>query len=75
MIDSNVMRYIPKKLHSHVIACDRFKNFENGYTYNVIFDYEPDIKEGETSIMADGIEGLKWCCKEILNGRRGVIYG
>lgn len=75
MIDENVMRYIPKKIHEHVIGCDRFKNWKNTYTYNVIFDYEPDIKKGETSIFADSIEGLKWACKEILNGGRGVIYG
>jgi hypothetical protein len=75
MIDNKVMKYIPKKLHAHVTACDRFENFEGGYTYNVLFDYAPDAKEGETSIMANGIEGLKWACKQVLSGQRGVIYG
>ena len=76
MIDSKVMKYIPKKLHAHITACDRFENFAgSGYTYSVLFDYAPDDKEGETSIMADGVEGLKWACKEVLNGERGTIYG
>lgn len=74
MIDEKVMKYIPIKLHAHVTDCDRFDRL-GGYTYNVLFDFEPDIKEGETSILADSIEGLKWACKEILNGERGVIYG
>lgn len=75
MIDSKVMKYVPKKLHEHVIACDRFENFSGGgYTYNVLFDYEKCDGE-ETTIFADGVEGLRWCCKAVLNGERGVIYG
>lgn len=70
MIDKNVMKYIPKKLQPHVIHCDRFDRYPNGYTYNVIFDYEV-----KTTIFADSVDGLKWCCKEVLKGERDVIYG
>lgn len=70
MKDQKVMKYIPKKLQAHVTHCDRFDRYPNGYTYNVLFDYEE-----ETSIFADSVEGLKWACKEVLNGERDVIYG
>jgi hypothetical protein len=70
MIDKNVIKYIPKKLQPHVTHCDRFNRYPNGYTYNVIFDYDVD-----TSIFADSVAGLRWACKEVLNGERGVIYG
>ena len=74
MIDSKVMKYIPKKIQEHVTSCDRFERYGGGYTYNVNFDYEVYSGE-ETTIFADSVEGLKWACKEILNGERGVIYG
>lgn len=75
MIDSKVMKYIPAKLQNRVTSCDRFERETNKYTYNVNFDYESDVSEGETAIFADSVEGLRWACKEALNGRRGVIYG
>jgi len=70
-IDTNVLKYIPKKLVDRVVACDRIANSSGrqGYTYNIIFDYVE-----ETSIFADGVEGLKWALKQVQNGRRGVIY-
>lgn len=73
MLDNNVLKYIPKKLHKDITHCDRFKNFDNKYTYNVIFNYEK-VNGEETSIMADGLDGLKWAIKEVIKGERGTIY-
>lgn len=67
-IDVKVLKYIPRKLQNKVVSCDRFERYPVGYGYNVIFD-------DETSIFADSVEGLKWACREVLNGRTGTIYG
>ena len=67
--DLHVLRYIPKKLQSRVIACDRWQRYEGGYTYNVIFD------DDVTSIMADSVNGLRWAAAQVAKGRTGLIYG
>jgi hypothetical protein len=69
-IDVRLLKYIPKALRNNVTSCDRFDRFPTGYGYNIIFDFAED-----TTIFADSVDGLKWACREVLNGRRGEIYG
>lgn len=68
-IDAKVLKYIPCKLQSKVVSCDRFERYPVGYGYNVVFN------DDETSIFADSVAGLKWACGEVLKGRTGTIYG
>jgi hypothetical protein len=75
-IDEKVLKYIPKPLQAHVIACGKWKDTYATYTcYEVIFDDEYNDEHGETTgFIAHNVAELKWACKKILEGRRGEIF-
>lgn len=75
-IDESVLKYIPKILCSHVVACGKWKDTYASYTcYDVIFDESFNDEHGEnTSFIAHGINELRWACKKVMEGWRGEIF-
>lgn len=75
-IDKSILKYIPKTLHAHIVACGKWKDTYANYTcYEVIFDESFNDKHGEgTMFIAHNIAELKWACEKVLNGARGEIF-
>jgi hypothetical protein len=75
-IDESVLKYIPKTLQAHVIACGKWKDTCANYTcYDVLLDDTYNDEHGDnTSFIAHNVAELKWACKKILEGWRGEIF-